>query len=214
MYDQVARNRMREKLTASLIFKNRKSLYALRYIQIFAPTRPYQKVLLDSCFSVPHPFLGDYVRLRQNAQWKKLCVTSNDQYIVFADIINKITRSTGKVSARGPKPQLYASLHQIFPLSFKIVPILMALSTSSMLLLDQRTLQIKYRIPATEIYRLSLSPFHDNIAVFHVKAVSDWSGEKSIICVGVIDNLFFSSFSRKSDAKKVILSFKLHTSSK
>lgn len=50
----------------------------------------------------------------------------------------------------------------------------MALSTSSMLLLDQRTLQIKYRIPATEIYRLSLSPFHDNIAVFHVKAVSDW----------------------------------------
>lgn len=48
----------------------------------------------------------------------------------------------------------------------------MALSTSAMLLLDQRTLQIKYRIPATEIYRLSLSPFHDNIAVFHVKAVS------------------------------------------
>lgn len=30
MFDQVARNRMREKLTASLIFKNRKSLYALR----------------------------------------------------------------------------------------------------------------------------------------------------------------------------------------
>lgn len=47
--------------------------------------------------SVPHPFLGDYVRLRQNAQWKKLCISSNDQYIVFADIINKITRSTGKV---------------------------------------------------------------------------------------------------------------------
>lgn len=48
--------------------------------------------------SVPHPFLGDYVRLRQNAQWKKLCISSNDQYIVFADTINKITRSTGKVS--------------------------------------------------------------------------------------------------------------------
>lgn len=40
-----------------------------------------------------------------------------------------------------------------------------------MLLLDQRTLQIKYRIPATEIYRLSLSPYVDDIAVFHVKAV-------------------------------------------
>lgn len=49
-------------------------------------------------FSVSHPFLGDYVRLRQNVQWKKICVETNDQYVVFADIINKITRSSGKVS--------------------------------------------------------------------------------------------------------------------
>lgn len=48
----------------------------------------------------------------------------------------------------------------------------MALSTNAMLLLDQKTLQIKYRIPATEIYRLSLSPYHDNIAVFHLRDVS------------------------------------------
>lgn len=48
--------------------------------------------------SIPHPFLGDYVRLRQNIQWKKLCMSLNDQYIVFAGIVNKITRSTGKVS--------------------------------------------------------------------------------------------------------------------
>lgn len=50
------------------------------------------------------------------------------------------------------------------------MPILLALSTNSMLLLDQRTLQIKYRVPASEIYRLSLSPHPDDIAVFHVKA--------------------------------------------
>lgn len=73
----------------------------------------------------------------------------NDQYIVFADVVNKITRSSGKVT-----------------------PILMAISTNAMLLLDQKTLQIKYRIPATEIYRLSLSPYHDNIAVFHLRDVS------------------------------------------
>lgn len=48
----------------------------------------------------------------------------------------------------------------------------MAISTNAMLLLDQKTLQIKYRIPATEIYRLSLSPYHDNIAVFHLRDVS------------------------------------------
>lgn len=44
-----------------------------------------------------------------------------------------------------------------------------------MLLLDQRTLQIKYRIPASEIYRMSLSPYLDDIAVFHVKAVCIFS---------------------------------------
>lgn len=49
------------------------------------------------CHSIPHPFLGDYVRLRQNVQWKKLCISLNDQYIVFADVVSKITRSTGKV---------------------------------------------------------------------------------------------------------------------
>lgn len=94
----------------------------------------------------------------------------------------------------------------------------MALSTNAMLLLDQRTLQIKYRIPATEIYRLSLSPYHDNIAVFHVKDVSfisnlalsttenDWEN-----CVEID---FIWSFSRKWVERKGILSFKRHTSSK
>lgn len=41
-----------------------------------------------------------------------------------------------------------------------------------MLILDQRTLQVKYRVPAADIYRLSLSPFLDNVAVFHIKSVS------------------------------------------
>lgn len=47
--------------------------------------------------SVGHPFVGDYVRLRHNQQWKKICAETNDQYVVFADIINKIARSSGKV---------------------------------------------------------------------------------------------------------------------
>uniref|UniRef100_A0ABK9N723 Myosin motor domain-containing protein n=1 Tax=Glossina morsitans morsitans TaxID=37546 RepID=A0ABK9N723_GLOMM len=125
-FDQTSRNRMREKVTASIIFKDRKASYVR---------------------SVSHPFIGDYVRLRHNQQWKKMCVDTNDQYVVFADIINKITRSSGKIA-----------------------PILLVLSTSSLLLLDQRTLQIKYRVPAAEIYRMSLSPYLDDIAVFHVKA--------------------------------------------
>jgi myosin-1 len=75
-FDQIGRNRMREKVTASLLFRNRKESYAR---------------------SVAHPFQGDYVRLRQNSQWRKLVNETADQYIVFADIVSKITRSSGRV---------------------------------------------------------------------------------------------------------------------
>ena len=84
---------------------------------------------------------------------------------------------------------------------FQFVPILFVISTSSMLILDQRTMQIKYRwyftniititiiiiitiniiiskvitiyarVPAGEIFKLSLSPYFDDIAVFHVRGV-------------------------------------------
>lgn len=66
----------------------------------------------------------------------------------------------------------FYSMHINFILISQFVPILLVLSTSSLLLLDQRTLQIKYRVPASEIYRMSLSPYLDDIAVFHVKAVT------------------------------------------
>lgn len=80
-FDQPARNRMREKVTASIIFKDRKISYPR---------------------TVAHPFHGDYIRLRQNVQWKRVSCEHNDQYVVFADIINKIARSSGKV---GPIPK-------------------------------------------------------------------------------------------------------------
>lgn len=86
---------MREKVTASIIFKDRKASYPRRwnifYCNFFTVTT------INYFYSVSHPFLGDYVRLRQNIQWKKICTETNDQYVVFADIINKITRSSGKV---------------------------------------------------------------------------------------------------------------------
>ena len=70
--------------------------------------------------------------------------------------------------------RLHKDFKLIVPFSFlfQFVPILFVISTSSMLIMDQRTMQIKYRIPAAEIFKLSLSPYHDDIAVFHVRAVS------------------------------------------
>ena len=176
--------------------------------------------MYEPFFSICHPFLGDYVRLRQNPQWKKMCCHTNDQYVVFADIINKITRTGGKVSwedfllpwtfvslrasvlniieykdKRGSdtchgnciiwrwtytkvclscqytqrlnmnltainsswakkvhlKPKVRQDYKEIYlpafngHFLFQFVPILFVISTSSMLILDQRTMQIKYR---------------------------------------------------------------------
>ena len=67
---------MREKLTASVLFKEKKVSYPK---------------------SVSHPFRGDYVRLRQNLKWKRTASESGDDYVVFADIVNKVSRSSGKV---------------------------------------------------------------------------------------------------------------------
>ena len=50
-----------------------------------------------SLFSVSHPFKGDYVKLRQNTKWKKIACDTNDQNLVFADIVMKINRKNGKV---------------------------------------------------------------------------------------------------------------------
>ena len=60
-----------------------------------------------------------------------------------------------------------------------------------MLIMDQRTMQIKYRIPAAEIFKLSLSPYHDDIAVFHVRAVSTL-GLKFIYSEKATKNLVYS----------------------
>ncbi|XP_059080796.1 uncharacterized protein LOC131878708 isoform X1 [Tigriopus californicus] len=131
-YDQVARNRMREKVTASIIFKDRKASYPR---------------------SVPQPFLGDYINLRRNPAYRETLknnhLSKRDKHLVYADMVNKMNRSNGK-----------------------FVPILFVISTSSMLIMDQRTMQIKYRIPAAEIFKLSLSPYFDDIVVFHVRASS------------------------------------------
>jgi len=72
--DTNEKNRMGEKLTAANLMKGRKANYAK---------------------SVSHPFLGDYVRLRSNSEWRR--VAKQDNSLVFADIVNKISRSGGKV---------------------------------------------------------------------------------------------------------------------
>ncbi|XP_063367206.1 unconventional myosin-Ib-like [Cydia amplana] len=127
-FDQTARNRMREKVTASVLFKERKARYGA---------------------SVAHPFVGDYVRLRASGAWRRGAAanTPHDRYVVFADVVGKVARSSGRVAR-----------------------CLAVLSTAALLLLDARSLRVKRRVPAHAVYRLSLSPHADDLLVVHVRA--------------------------------------------
>nr|XP_037867511.1 unconventional myosin-Ia [Bombyx mori]XP_037867512.1 unconventional myosin-Ia [Bombyx mori] len=124
-FDQTARNRMREKVTASVLFKDRKANYSR---------------------SVGHPFVGDYVRLRASAEWRR-GATATDRYVVFADVVGKVARGSGRVAR-----------------------CLAVLSTAALLLLEPRSLRLKRRVPAHSVYRLSLSPYDDDLLVVHVRA--------------------------------------------
>ncbi|XP_075976512.1 unconventional myosin-Ia-like [Anticarsia gemmatalis] len=125
-FDQTARNRMREKVTASVLFKERKLNYAR---------------------SVAHPFVGDYVRLRASAAWRRGLGAAGDRYVVFADVVGKVARSTGRVAR-----------------------CLVVVSTGALLLLEARSLRLKRRVPAHAVWRLSLSPYADDLLVVHVRA--------------------------------------------
>lgn len=133
-FDQTARNRMREKVTASVLFKERKLTYAR---------------------SVAHPFVGDYVRLRASAAWRRgPGAAPADRYVVFADVVGKVARSSGRVSR-----------------------CLAVLSTGALLLLEARSLRLKRRVPAHCVYRLSLSPHADDVLCVHVRACAGEAGE-------------------------------------
>jgi hypothetical protein len=59
---------------------------------------------MGSSCSVAIPFRGDYVGLKRNHQWRDVLTRNSlhkmDRYVVFADIVNKINRSNGKVRPR------------------------------------------------------------------------------------------------------------------
>lgn len=120
-------------MTASVLFKERKLNYAR---------------------SVAHPFVGDYVRLRASAAWRRGPGAAADRYVVFADVVGKVARSSGRVAR-----------------------CLAVLSTGALLLLEARSLRLKRRVPAHAVYRLSLSPFADDLLVVHVRAQAGAPGD-------------------------------------
>ncbi|KAL5009512.1 hypothetical protein ScPMuIL_011817 [Solemya velum] len=134
-FSQEQRYKMKEKMVASDLFRGKKEIYSK---------------------SIPHPFKGDYLNLRQNSKWKKLYDSTNDNHLVFADILWKINRANGKM------------VQQLF-----------VMSTQAVLVIDQRTMIVKYRIPLTQLDKISLSPIQDNVVVFHLMKKTE-NGDKLV----------------------------------
>ncbi|XP_041372192.1 unconventional myosin-Ib-like [Gigantopelta aegis] len=96
--------------------------------------------------SVGHPFKGDYIDLKLNHKWQKLSKNSVDEDVVFADLAMKVNRANGKM-----------------------VQFLLVMSTESILVMEHRTMIIKYRIPFEQITGIALSPYTDKLVVFHLQ---------------------------------------------
>ncbi|KAI3380866.1 hypothetical protein SNEBB_002386 [Seison nebaliae] len=122
--DRVTKQKLLEKLMAQELFQGIKATYLN---------------------SMQHPFKGDYVRLRHNVKWKRLVNGSPDAWVLFADLVEKIHRSSGKLALQ-----------------------LLVITSSSLLLLDHRTFSVRLRIPLPCISRLSLSPYPDHVLIIHL----------------------------------------------
>ena len=79
--------------------------------------------------------------------------------------------------------------YHLFDLPFQMVLQLLIVSTNAVLVLDQRTLGIKYRIPVTEIEAMSLSPYFDRVLILHLRKVRYRNELQS----GVMNTLHYSS---------------------
>lgn len=98
---------LQDKLCASELFKGKKSLYPKRWVQSMKLHHPRSRGLdlpQNSAnynpgfmfFSLPQPFRGEYLGLKENPKYRKLQTTANDK-LVMADYVKKVNRGDGKV---------------------------------------------------------------------------------------------------------------------
>lgn len=136
-------------VTASVLFSGRKALYVR---------------------SVAHPFVGDYVRLRASGAWRRGGGAGPDRYVVFADVVRKVL-CAACLSTRcccWTRVYVCVCVWQVGRGSGRETRVLCVVSTHALLLLDARSLRLKRRLPARTVYRLSVSPYHDDLLLVHV----------------------------------------------
>nr|XP_056711115.1 unconventional myosin-Ia-like [Euleptes europaea] len=118
---------LQDKLCASELFRDKKSLYAK---------------------SIPQPFRGEYLGLKENSKYRKLQSTT-DGKLVMADNVRKVNRGDAKASPR-----------------------LFLLTKSHVILADPKVAQPKTVITLSDIDSVSVSRYSDGFFVLHLKETS------------------------------------------
>uniref|UniRef100_A0A8D0B387 Unconventional myosin-Ia n=1 Tax=Salvator merianae TaxID=96440 RepID=A0A8D0B387_SALMN len=118
---------LQDKLCASELFRGKKSLYPI---------------------SLPQPFQGDYLGLKENSRYRKLH-SAADGKLVMADSVKKVNRGNGKTSSR-----------------------LLILTKSHVILADSKAAQPKTVITLSDVDSVSVSRYTDGLFVLHIRESS------------------------------------------
>ncbi|XP_066470503.1 unconventional myosin-Ia-like [Tiliqua scincoides] len=129
---------LQDKLCASELFRGKKSLYPK---------------------SLPQPFRGDYLGLKENPKYRKLQSTA-DGKLVMADNVSKVNRGDGKASPR-----------------------LFLLTKSHIILADPKAAQPKTVITLSDIDSVSVSRFSDGLFVLHLRETSTAGSKGDILLI-------------------------------
>ncbi|XP_013922287.1 PREDICTED: unconventional myosin-Ia-like isoform X2 [Thamnophis sirtalis] len=135
---------LQNKLCASELFKGKKSLYPR---------------------SLPQPFQGEYLGLKENPKYRKLQTTADDK-LVMADHVKKVNRGDGKTSSR-----------------------ILLLTKSHIILADLKAAQPKTMITLNNIESVSVSCYSDGFLVLHIResTTADTKGDFLLISDHVIE---------------------------
>ncbi|XP_070596951.1 unconventional myosin-Ia-like isoform X2 [Erythrolamprus reginae] len=135
---------LQDKLCASELFKGKKTLYPK---------------------SLPQPFRGEYLGLKENPKYRKLQTTANDK-LVMADHVKKVNRGDGKTSPR-----------------------ILLLTKSHIILADPKAAQAKTAITLNDIEGVSVSCYSDGLLVLHIResSTADTKGDFLLISDHLIE---------------------------
>lgn len=93
------------------------------------------------------PFKSDRLNLRGDERWPRVVAQTHEQRIVWAGNVQKLNRKDGKST-----------------------PVILVVTGTSFLVLDPKTLLLKYQVNLDHLQQISLSSFSDHLFVMHINS--------------------------------------------